>query len=59
MEIESEAKMANKSILRVQVSLRRVVDFNEEQHSEHDKKTQSDDKTAVQGAKASKAQASR
>jgi hypothetical protein len=52
------AKMASKSVLRVQVSLRRVVDFNEEQ-SGHDEKSPSNNKTTVQGAKSTKAQRTR
>jgi hypothetical protein len=50
--------MANKSILRVQVSLRRVVNFNEDQSGQDDK-PQSTDKAAVQAAKGAKAQRSR
>ena len=50
--------MANKSILRVQVSLRRVVDFNEEQPG-RDEKSPRDEKAAAQGPKAAKAQRSR
>jgi len=49
--------MANKSILRVQVSLRRVVDFNEENSAREDKAT-ANDKAAVR-SKGSKAQAAR
>lgn len=43
--------MANKSVLRVQVSLRRVVDFNEEQPGQ-DEKSPADEKPAVQKSKA-------
>jgi hypothetical protein len=50
--------MANKPILRVQVSLRRVVDFNEEQSAQGDK-SQPSEKTAVEVAKSAKAQRSR
>lgn len=49
--------MANKTILRVQVSLRRVVNFNEEQPV-HDEKPPSGDKQTLKGAKAAKAQRS-
>jgi hypothetical protein len=49
--------MANKSILRVQVSLRRVVNFNEEQPGQ-DEKSARDEKAAAQGSKAAKAQRS-
>jgi hypothetical protein len=48
--------MAEKSILRVQVSLRRVVDFNEESPAAEDKVRSSE--KAEQDAKASKVQAS-
>ncbi len=50
--------MANKSILRVQVSLRRVVNFTEEQSGQDDK-AQTTNKATVQGAKGAKAQRSR
>jgi hypothetical protein len=49
--------MANKPILRVQVSLRRVVDFNEEQAGQ-DEKLPTGGKAAVQDRKAAKAQRS-
>lgn len=50
--------MANKSILRVQVSLRRVVDFNEDQSGQNEKSA-SNDKTVVQITKGAKTQSSR
>ena len=50
--------MANKSVVRVQVSLRRVVNFNDE-NSGRDDKAQSNDKASVQGSKRSKVQDSR
>jgi hypothetical protein len=46
--------MASKSILRVQVSLRRVVNFNDEQPG-HDEKSPADEKATVQGSKTAKA----
>jgi hypothetical protein len=50
--------MANKSILRVQVSLRRVVNFDDEQPG-RDEKSPPEEKATVQGSKAAKAQRSR
>jgi hypothetical protein len=47
--------MANKSMLRVQVSLRRVVKFNQDQ-SEQAEAAQANEKASVQGAKVSKVQ---
>jgi hypothetical protein len=49
--------MANKPILRVQVSLRRVVNFNEEQAG-HDEKLPAAEKNAIQDRKRPKAQRS-
>jgi hypothetical protein len=49
------AKMANKSMLRVQVSLRRVVNFNQDQSGEAEE-AQANEKASVQGAKVSKVQ---
>ena len=49
--------MANKSVVRVQVSLRRVVDFNDE-NSGNDEKG-SNDKASEQASKRSKVQDSR
>jgi hypothetical protein len=50
--------MANKSILRVQVSLRRVVNFNEEQPG-HEEKSQTADKDTYTNGKIAKAQRSK
>jgi hypothetical protein len=49
--------MASKSVLRVQVSLRRVVDFNEEQPGDKEK-SQPADKGAHTSGKIAKAQRS-
>jgi hypothetical protein len=48
--------MANKAILRVQVSLRRVVDLSDER-PEHDDKSRSSDKNSSRVAKSAKARA--
>ena len=50
--------MASKSILRVQVSLRRVVNFNEEQPA-HDEKLVAEDKATAQASKPAKVRRAR